>query len=275
MIQDIDIKELRNLIATIKEIYRYDFSNYAISSFKRRILRILELYKISGVEELITKIKTNRMFLEEVIKEITVNTTEMFRDPSMWRTLRETILPQFKNNNTIRIWHAACSSGEEVYSMGILLKEAGLSEKTSIFASDINEDVLKTAKQGIYPTRTLELNMSNYERFAGIGKLSDYYKLIDNNEKYVFDKSILKNVMFRTHDLVLDESFSKFDIILCRNVMIYFNFELQDKVVQLFENSLFTGGYLVLGSKETIAWCKSAKSFSVVNVEDKIYKKIG
>ncbi|MDP4267394.1 MAG: protein-glutamate O-methyltransferase CheR [Bacteroidota bacterium] len=274
MLGDIDIKDLRNLIGTIKELYKYDFSDYAISSFKRRILRILELNKIKSVDELIQKIKCSKDFLEEIIREITVNTTEMFRDPSFWGTLRKDIIPNFSNNHYIRIWHAACSTGEEVFSMCILLKEMNLLDKAIIYATDINENVLKTAKSGIYPIRSLETSNNNYESYQGIQKLSDYYKLSTTNDKVCFDLNLLKNVTFKTHDLVLDSPFSKFDLILCRNVMIYFNFELQNKVVQLFDQSLFKNGNLALGSKETIAWCKAARSFSVISVEDKIYKKI-
>jgi chemotaxis protein methyltransferase CheR len=273
MILDLELKELRNIIAAVKESYRMDFGDYALSSFKRRIIRILEVFKIKSSEELIMRIQTDRLFFEKFVKEVTVNTTEMFRDPSFWRKVRDEIIPLFDKNGTIRIWHAACSSGEEVYSMAILLKEAGLLEKTVMFATDLNEDVLKTARTGIYSQRNMDINTSNYERFGGKNKLSDYYTLSNDNAH--FNNNLIKGVNFRIHDLSKNELFSKFDLIVCRNVLIYFNFELQDRVVKQFDDSLYKGGVLGIGSKETIVWCKSAKKFSTISVEEKIYRKIG
>lgn len=273
MIQDVEIKELRNIITLVKDMYNYDFGEYAISSFKRRIIRIFEIFKFNTVDELLVKIKTDKVFVEEFVKEVTVNTTEMFRDPTFWRKLRDDILPILSSNTNIRIWHAACSSGEEVYSMAILLKEMGLYDKAIITASDINEDVIKTAKSGIYPARNMDLNQSNYERYGGKYKLDDYYKEVkDGNVQ--FDSKLISNVTFKRFDLVLGAPFSKFDIILCRNVMIYFNLELQDRVVAKFSESLFKNAFFAVGQKETIAWCKAAKSYSTYSIEEKIYRKV-
>lgn len=272
MAEEIEIKSIRNIVAAVKDTYNFDFSNYATTSFKRRIERALSVFHCNNVEELIVKIKADKNFFDTFLKEITVNTTEMFRDPSFWRKLRESVLPIIGNHQNIRIWHAACSSGEEVYSMAILLKEMGLLDRVQIIASDINQDVLAVAKKGIYPLRNMEVNKSNYERFEGKGKLSDYFVEKDGNA--FMDPSLITNVSFRTHDLVLGSPFSKFDLILCRNVLIYFNMPLQDTVVQLFNNSLFKNSFLAIGSKETIAWCKCIDKFSTFSIEEKIYQKI-
>lgn len=272
MIADIDLKDLRSIISVVKDTRGFDFSEYAISSFKRRIIRIFEIFNFNTAEELILKIKTDKVFYEKFLKEVTVNTTEMFRDPSFWRYLKDKVIPHLAKNTNIRIWHAACSSGEEVYSMAILLKELGVYDKAIIHASDINEDVIDVAKNGVYYLRNMEVNQNNYQRFEGKGKLDDYYKV--DGDKVRFDADLLKNVNFRTFDLVQGTPFSKFDLILCRNVLIYFNLELQDRVVAMFSTCIYTGGNLAIGSKETISWCKSAKAYQVESLEEKVYKKI-
>jgi chemotaxis protein methyltransferase CheR len=273
MIEDIELIQLKYLLSHLKEKFHYDFSDYTMSSFKRRVIRILELYGFDTVEALIKRLDSDKFFIDTVVKAITVNTTEMFRDPSFWRKLRDEIIPDLNTVNKIRIWHAACSSGEEVYSMCILLKELELLEKAEIVAIDLNEDVLSTAKKGVYFYRNMELNESNYQKFEGKKKLSEYYTQI-NPEQVQFDPRLIENVTFHKYDLVRSLPISKFDLIICRNVMIYFNIDLQSRVVDLFDISLFKGGYLAVGSKETIAWSKAAKNFSTICAEEKIFKKL-
>jgi chemotaxis protein methyltransferase CheR len=205
------------------------------------------------------------------LKEVTVNTTEMFRDPTFWKKMKEAVFPLINDFPTIRIWHAACSSGEEVYSMAIALKEAGLYEKARIFASDINEDVIAKAQEGKYPVRNMELNGFNYEKYGGTKKLTDYFKVV--GDYAMMDLSLLKNVTFKKFDLVQGEQFQRFDIILCRNVLIYFNLPLQDQVVEKFAKCMSAGGFLAVGSKETIAWCKSVDHYNTFSLEEKIYQK--
>lgn len=270
---EIEIVELRKLTEIIKNKYDYDFSNYAMSSFKRRVQRVLELYKFASVETLIKKLHDEPKFFKEFLSEVTVNVTEMFRDPSFWRELRDNIIPNILlNHNTISIWHAGCSSGEEVFSMAILLKEMGMLDKSKIVATDIDTDILTKAKSGIYPVKNMDLNQKNYVRFQGLQDLSKYYK--EENGKAIMDKSLVENVSFREHNLVDSDAFSKFDLILCRNVMIYFNQTLQNNVLKMFHESLFKYGYLIVGSKESLIWCEIANKFIVVNNEEKIYKKI-
>jgi chemotaxis protein methyltransferase CheR len=273
VMQEIEIAELRKLAELVKIKYDYDFSNYAMSSFKRRIQRVLELYKFNSVEALIRKLSEEPRFFKEFLSEVTVNVTEMFRDPSFWRELRDHVLPNILlNHNTISIWHAGCSSGEEVFSMAILLKEMGMLDKSKIVATDIDTDILQKARAGVYPIKNMDLNQKNYVRFQGTQSLEKYYR--EENGKAIMDKSLVETVSFRENNLVSSAVFSKFDLILCRNVMIYFNQTLQNNVLKMFHESLFKYGYLIVGSKESLIWCEIASKFIVVNNEEKIYKKI-
>lgn len=270
---EIDVLHIKDLVAVIKSKYGYDFTNYAISSFKRRILRILELHKISDIDSLIKKIENDFTFFEKFISEVTVNVTEMFRDPSFWNILREKIIPNILlNNKKLNIWHAGCSSGEEVYSMTILLKEMGILEQSKIIATDVDDQILKQARKGVYTVKNMELNEKNYVRFSGGNQFSAYFE-VKNGLAYM-DQSLVKNVEYRKHDLVRGIVFNKFDIILCRNVMIYFNQNLQNEVLKKLHESIFKYGYLGIGSKESLIWCDIVNKFIVVNDREKIYKKI-
>ncbi len=276
MFDDIELVKLKEISNLLQEYKGYNFHEYAVSSFKRRIIRAVEFFGVGNVNVLIQKIKTDAEFCELLVREITVNTTEMFRDPSFWVTLRDTIIPEISKNTTnttIRIWHAACSSGEEVYSMAILLTELGIIDRCNIYATDLNDEVILKAINGAYPKRNFETHDSNYIKFGGKRKLSDYYRKL-NNDMIKLDPELLKNVTFKKHDLAVESAFSKFDLILCRNVLIYFNVSLQDRVVKLFEESLYTKSYLAVGAQESIAWCASSKHFKTVSAEDKVYQKL-
>ena len=270
--QDIDIADLKRISEFIYQKYNYDFRNYAMSSFKRRVLRIMELKKLT-VDGLLKKLTDSPLFINEFLDELTVNVTEMFRDPSFWRVMREEIIPAILlNHKQFKIWHAGCSSGEEVLSMCIMLKEMGILHDVTFIATDLDSGILEKAKAASYPIKNMELNEKNYIRFQGTGSFKDYYK--EENGMAVFNKDLLMNVSFRKHDLVLGDIFNKFDLILCRNVMIYFNQALQNEVLKKFHESLFKYSYLAIGSKESLIWCDYANRFIVVNNEEKIYKKI-
>ncbi len=272
VIQDIDIADLKRITELIHTKYGYDFRNYAMSSFKRRIIRILELKNLS-IEGLIKKLTESPAFINEFLDELTVNVTEMFRDPGFWRVMRDEIIPGILlNHKNFKIWHAGCSSGEEVLSMAIVLREMGIHNDVQLYATDLDVNILEKAKQAIYPIKNMELNEKNYIRYEGKWSLRDYYK--EENGKAMFDKNLFANVTFRKHDLVMGEIFNKFDLILCRNVMIYFNQTLQNEVLKKFHESLFKYGYLAIGSKESLIWCDVANRFLVVNNEEKVYKKI-
>jgi chemotaxis protein methyltransferase CheR len=271
-VEEFGIKDIRRISDALYESQGVDFSNYAFSSFRRRIIRFLEINKIRDINEFLERIKADYSYAGILVKEITVNVTEMFRDPSFWIIMRDSILPQLSKNSVINIWHAACSTGEEVYSMAILLKESGLLKHSKIIATDINSNVLKVAEEGIYPLRNQKTNNENYEKLGGIGKLSDYYTVTNNFVH--FDRQLLEKVDFKCHNLAQDGPISNFDLILCRNVLIYFNFELQEKVVQTFGKSMSTGSFLGIGSKESIIWYKASRFFETESYEEKIYRKV-
>lgn len=272
MVQDIDIVDLKKITDLVQTKYGYDFRNYAMSSFKRRMLRILELKNLT-IESLLKKLNEQPGFIEEFLDELTVNVTEMFRDPGFWRILRDEIIPGILlNHKSFKIWHAGCSSGEEVLSMTIMLKEMGILQDVQLFATDLDVNILEKAKSATYPIKNMELNEKNYIRYEGKKSLKEYYK--EEGGKAIFDKELMQNVTFRKHDLVKGEVFNKFDLILCRNVMIYFNQALQNDVLKKFHEGLFKYGYLAIGSKESLIWCDVANKFLVVNNEEKVYKKI-
>lgn len=272
MIQEIEIADLKKITELIHTRYGYDFRNYAISSLKRRIIRILELNGLT-VETLQKKLIEQPAFIDKFLDELTVNVTEMFRDPGFWRVLREVIIPGILlNNKQFKIWHAGCSSGEEVLSMNILLSEMGILDDVTIIATDIDQNILERARSASHPLKSMELNEKNYIRFQGKKTFKDYYR--EENGRAVFHKELLRNVSFRKHDLVMGDVFNKFDLILCRNVMIYFNQTLQNEVLKKFHGSLFKFGYLAVGSKESLISCEYANRFIVVNQEEKVYKKI-
>jgi chemotaxis protein methyltransferase CheR len=272
VVQDIDIADLKKITELVQGKYGYDFRNYAMSSFKRRMLRILELKNLT-IESLLKKLTDQPSFIEEFLDELTVNVTEMFRDPGFWRVMRDEIIPGILlNHKSFKIWHAGCSSGEEVLSMAIVLKEMGILEDVQLFATDLDVNILEKAKSISYPIKNMELNEKNYIRYEGKKSLKEYYR--EENGKAVFDKELMQNVTFRKHDLVNGEVFNKFDLVLCRNVMIYFNQTLQNEVLKKFHESLFKYGYLAIGSKESLIWCDVANKFLVTSNEEKVYKKI-
>ncbi len=259
----VSAEDVNRFIDTIKSVSTYDFSDYSERSFKRRIDKVLNDNRMD-INGVINKLSKDKDFLENVIKDITVNTTELFRDPDLWITLKYRILPKFRKNKSIFIWHAGCSSGQEIYSMLILLAELDLFEKAKVFATDINTDMLERAKEGEYRYRfnlqyldnfdkVIKENPYNYEdvkdvpyeKYFDIDKTQDAIKM----KKFLRDKTV-----FRKHDLVNDKNifYSKFDIIFCRNVIIYFNNDLQNKVIELFSNNLYRDGYLALGAHESI-----------------------
>ena len=267
MIKDEDVHILLN---DLLETYGYDFTEYSKASLKRRIQRLFTLDKFPSFAELRYRVKTDEDYLKRFVEEITVNVTEMFRDPSFYVDLRNDVLPVLATYPLIRIWHAGCSTGEEVYSMAILLKEANLLHKSLLYATDINPDVLEKAKDGIFPLSQMKQYSENYILGGGKNNFSDYYT--SRYDRAMFDKSLSGKMIFATHNLVSDRSFNEFQLILCRNVMIYFDKELQDRVLQLFDQSLEQLGFLALGSKETLRFSSISSSYTKVSKE-KIWRK--
>ncbi len=265
-----DPEKFATLFEDFRKKYRVDFSGYASASLNRRIERFLSIHHFVSESEFVEKLLSDHLFFDLFIKEITVNTTEMFRDPECWMAVREKVLPLVTGYPGIRIWHAGCSSGEEVYSMAILLKEEGLYDKVSIVATDLNRDVIQTAMSGTYGRKSLELNEENYRRAGGRFALSDYYS--SNGTSYTMNSELLSRVKFMKFDLSSGMPFSKFDIIFCRNVLIYFNKGLQENVFKLFRESLFKRGSVVIGKKESMAYYSDFSAFNEINLQEKIYQ---
>ena len=268
---DLENQEINSIIDLLKLKRGTDLSDYARSSLSRRVNRFFELKKISCIKDFKRRMQDEKEFADCFIDEVTVNVTEMFRDAGFWIEIRNTVLPKLAERQVINIWHAACSTGEEVYSMAILLKEAGLYEKCRIVATDLNSAALQKSESGVYPLKNQLLNERNYNMFSGKKALNHYYERDKNQVK--FDPGLIKNVRFKKHDLVLDGPIGLFDLIICRNVLIYFNFNLQEKVLNLFTQSLADNSYLGIGSKESINWTRAEKHFQTVSMDEKIYKK--
>jgi chemotaxis protein methyltransferase CheR len=270
--KEITNDELEEILDFVIKRYGFDFSQYSKSSIKRRVGRIMTNYNLKGIFDLKFKLLNDESFFELFIENITVNVTEMFRDPSFYKALREHVLPQLESYPFIKIWHAGCSTGEEVYSMAILLYEAGLLKRTKQYATDLNPKVLKKAKEGIFDLRTMKEYTMNYNMAGGKEHFSDYYTA--KYDHAIFKKELKKNMIFSLHNLVSDKSFNEFNLIICRNVLIYFNQDLQDKVIRLFSESLCHFGFLGLGSKESLLFYHDAKKFEVIDRSNKIFKLI-
>ncbi|WP_312763348.1 protein-glutamate O-methyltransferase CheR [Epilithonimonas sp.] len=263
-------EELEYLIKDVYDLYGYDFSLYSRASFKRRVNRICLIDKFTSFAELRYTLINEPNYLKRFIEEVTVNVTEMFRDPYFFKELRENILPQLGTYPLIRIWIAGCSTGEEAYSVAILLKEVGLYHKSLIYATDINPSVLETARAGVFPISQMKTYSENYILSGGKKDFSDYYTA--NYDSARFDSSLKEKMILSTHNLVSDSSFNSFQLIVCRNVLIYFDKPLQERVFKLFDDSLENLGYLALGSKETLRFSNLGKTYQQIN-DQKIWKK--
>ena len=269
---EIGIVETRNVIKTILDTYGYDFRDYALTSFKRRLEQIIMNSGFKDADGLINRLTTNKDYFESFLSDITPETTEMFRDPSLWRTIRDEIIPDLMKGTTRpKLWVAAFDSGEELYSLAIILKEAGLLNDVQLYASVISEKVIDKIKNGRIDSKELEVNEANYLRLIGKRNFSDYYK-IDIGQT-VLDTSLIQGVNFLKLNTVYDNVPGGIKLILFRNQMIYYNQILQDKVLYQLTNSVVPGGYLALGVKETLDNTNAISKFSVFNDSDKIYKK--
>jgi len=255
--------DLQQFISVVRSNSSYDFSDYSDKSLKRRLAKVLVDNKMD-LTALLSQIKVDGSFLEKVVKDITVNTTELFRDPQIWQYLIHVVLPKFKDQANINIWHAGCSSGQEVYSMMMALHKLGMLDKARIYASDLNADMLSNARKGVYRYRfninyldnfdkALKENPFNFEEYDNIPY--ERYFVIDKEKDYIrMNPFLVEKPIYKKHDLVSDPNifYVKFDLILCRNVIIYFGYELQNKVFDLFYNNLYNNGYLWLGMHESI-----------------------
>ena len=263
--------ETRLLLEAISTYYGYDFHNYATASMSRRIDRHMQKVGLQWVSELIPRFLHDRETFNDFVKDMSVVVTEMFRDPTFFLTLRQKVIPLLRTYPFIKIWHAGCASGQEVYSMAILLEEEGLLERCQIYATDFNEDALNMARKGIYPEKELEIYEDNYRTAGGKKHLADYclqqYNSIKLNER------LKKRITFANHNLVTDGIFGEMNLVLCRNVLIYFNQKLQDRVLELLLESLTPRGVLCIGRRENILFSAINDCLIPLNQEERIYRK--
>ena len=269
---DLERLEIELLLEGVFRHYGFDFRSYAYASIRRRLWKRIESEALHSISELQALVLHDNDAMERLLLDLSVSVTAMFRDPGFYEVFRTDVIPLLRTYPFIRIWHAGCSTGEEVYSMAILLHEEGLYDRARIYATDINDVVLQQAKAGIFPLNRMQEYTENYIRAGGKQSFSEYY-----TAKYdgaLFSPSLTRNIVFSQHNLVTDRSFSEFNVIFCRNVLIYFDRELQDHVHALFYESLSMFGVLALGSKETLRFSKYEPCYEKLHAREKMYRKV-
>lgn len=264
--------ELKLLIEAIYLRYSYDFRDYSGASLKRRVLLALKQMQCESISELQRKILYDPQAFMELLQFLTIPVSEMFRDPSYYLALREQVVPVLRTYPSLKIWIAGCSTGEEVYSMAILLREEGLLERTILYATDINPRSLEQARQGIFDIGDMQQYTTNYQRAGGKRSLSDYYTAAYDSA--IMDKTLKDQVTFADHSLATDSVFAETQLISCRNVLIYFNKPLQDRAFGLFHESLCHRGFLGLGSKETVEFSDHADRYEAFDKPQRIFRKL-
>jgi chemotaxis protein methyltransferase CheR len=263
--------EIQMLLEAIHQKYGYNFKDYANAHTKRRLTYRMNLSHLNNYAELMHKVIYDEDFFNVLLLDLSINVTEMFRDPGVYKKIRQELVPLLKTYAFIKVWHAGCSAGQEVYSMSILLEEEGMKHRSQIYATDFNELILEKAKNGIYPLEEMKTYTSNYQQSGGTNDFSDYYTA--GYDHVLFRQSLKERVLFSSHNLVTDGVFGEMNLILCRNVLIYFNRQLQNRVLKLFYDSLCPGGYLCLGSKESLRFTDLEDKFEAIAGHEKIYRK--
>lgn len=263
--------EIKLLLEGVFNVYGYDFRDYAEASIGRRLRQWLQESGFNTFSEAQSRLLRDHTLFDSFIKGITVNVSEMFRDPFFFKVLREQVVPYLKTYPFVKIWHAGCATGEEAYSMAILLDEEGLKGKYRIYATDINEEILKRAKNGIFPLSEIQRYTQNYQKSGGIRSFADYYTA--RYDKAILMSQLRENIVFSTHNLATDSDFGEMNMVLCRNVMIYFKPDLKERAIGLFDSSIVSGGFLCLGSKETLENKKAAENYSEIEPKSRVYRK--
>lgn len=271
ILPEVSDAQLERFFQVMLTQYGVDFRDYAPASLKRRIGSVMRRYGLSDADVLIQRLLTQPDYFERFLNELTVSTTELFRDPSVWVALRLQVFPLWASLPQVRIWHAGASTGEEVLSMAILLMETSLYEKVHLVATDIDKRSLEQAAKATYPLRQRALYEQNFYAVLPGVPFSRYTQ--EKEGQLAFDPKLLENVRFLPHNLVMDPPFGQFDLVMCRNVLIYFTPSLQDRVVTKLVDSLVPGGVLVIGTKESLFWCSAAKRLAGVNEAERIYRK--
>ncbi|GFO60632.1 chemotaxis protein R [Geomonas silvestris] len=263
--------ELGRLLADLARVYGYDFRDYAEASLRRRLLLWLAASGFGSFETARRALLRDPALFEGLLDGVTVNVSEMFRDPQVFKLLREQVVPHLATYPFVKIWHAGCASGEEAYSMAILLDEEGLKGRYRIYATDINQKVLKTAQDGIFPLSGMRLYTQNYQKGGGRGAFSDYYTA--GYDHALLSAALKEGIVFAQHNLAVDGCFGEMQFVLCRNVLIYFKQSLRRRVLELFDSSLTPGGFLCLGTKETLAGSELAPRYQELAPRSRVYRK--
>jgi chemotaxis protein methyltransferase CheR len=262
--------EVRLLAEGIYRVHGYDFRDYAQASLRRRIRHLVREDRLSSISALQERVLHDPLAFQRFVEVITVQVTSMFRDPKFYLLLRQKVLPLLRTYPLVRVWHAGCSTGEEVYSLAILLEEEGLYERCRIYATDMSSGALKRAESGAFPLGSMRDNTANYRAAGGRGSFARFYKAV--GDRAVFQPSLGRNVVFAQHNLVTDQSFNEFNVVLCRNVLIYFNRPLQERVHHLLYTSLGRFGFLGLGARENVRFTPHEKHYQ--DIGEKIYRKV-
>lgn len=263
--------ELELLLEAIFRRYGYDFRHYSKASISRRVKHFMARTGQNRISKITSELLHDESFFQDMIEDFSITVTEMFRDPDVYLTLRREVIPFLKTYPFLKIWHAGCASGQEVYSLAILLMEEGLYDRTTIYATDFNEGVLEKARQGIYPISEVKKYIENYRNAGGIESLTDYFEA--HYESVIMSKPLKKNITFARHNLVTDHVFGEMHLILCRNVLIYFDRTLQARVLSLLDGSLVRDGFLCLGKKESLRFSPLHDSYEALDKQMQIYKK--
>ena len=270
--QELEALEVELLLEAIHRRYQYDFRDYAPASLRRRLGRRMEAEGLRTISGLQNRVLHDPACMERLLLDLSVTTTSMFRDPSFWRAFREEVVPVLRTYPFVRIWTAGCSTGEETFSMAIVLAEEGLLDRSRIYATDINGAVLARARSGMFPLARMREATANYQRAGGTRAFSDYY--IAGYDSARFCRPLSDNVVWAQHNLVSDASFNEFHVVLCRNVMIYFDRPLQDRVHGLVHDSLAPFGMLGLGSRESLRFTAREDEYEAMNAEERLYKRV-
>jgi chemotaxis protein methyltransferase CheR len=269
---ELERTEIELLLEGVYRRYGFDFRDYAFASMRRRLWKQIREEGLATVSQLQGLVLHDPAAMERLLMNLSVNVTSMFRDPTFYHAFRSEVVPLLRTYPFIRIWHAGCSTGEEVYSMAILLAEEGVYDRCRIYATDINDSVLAAARTGIFPLEKMQEYTQNYMRAGGTRAFSEYYTAAYGGA--LFTPMLRERVVFAQHNLVSDGSFSEFNVILCRNVLIYFDRSLQNRVHELFYQSLPVYGLLVVGSKESIRMSPHETRYEVLDAREKIYRKV-
>ena len=270
--RELEAVEIDLLAEGIYEAYGFDFRRYSRPSFRRRVWRRVEAEGLNSISGLLERVLHDPLAMKRLVADLSVNVSAMFRDPGFFRVFRDKVVPQLRTYPFLRVWNAGCATGEETLSVAILLKETGLYDRTRLYATDMNDETLDQARSRAYPIGKMREYTANYIRAGGIRSFSEYY--VADGDRVVFQSSLADNIVFAQHNLVTDRSFNEFHVIMCRNVMIYFDRDLQEHVHNLFYESLTPFGVLGLGSRESVEFSGNADAYEALDDSERLYRKV-